>query len=439
MSALTYSQYLQYRSTPTCIIFGPTGTPGPAGPSGPTGPQGIPGYSLGAQYYFVQNQNTTVTGATGSIPGGILQPVPGPNPGPNASYIGSTYQGYFTQTRGGLTGPIIGQFTSAVGVPGVSSIAPGTWTFYNNIYAFPTPADPPPWTIPTIGTTGVNAYVTLSIVDGGPEQTIFTTKNTSVPITGLNDTPIHMTYTLPAAYTVNNPSTAYLRATYYADYIPPGNCVELWTQGDSVGYVSTTLPATNAPTGSQGPTGAPGPGGPAGIGFTGPIGPTGNTGSVGPIGPMAAPGCIMMYGGMTGTIPAGWLACDGSAVSRSTYIGLFNSIGTIYGVGDNTTTFNLPNLAGRVPIGAGTAIGATGATAKILAQTGGEETHTLITAEMPSHAHSGVANSALNTYAPGNGIPVAQAFYNGFTTPTGGDQPHNNLQPYLVLNYIIKT
>ena len=147
----------------------------------------------------------------------------------------------------------------------------------------------------------------------------------------------------------------------------------------------------------------------------------------------------MMYGGMTGTIPAGWLACDGSAVSRSTYIALFNSIGTIYGVGDNTTTFNLPNLAGRVPIGAGTAIGATGATAKILAQTGGEETHTLTIPEMPSHAHSGVANSALNTYAPGNGIPVAQAFYNGFTTPTGGDQPHNNLQPYIVLNYIIKT
>ena len=278
MSALPYSQYLQFKQNPSCIIAGPSGA------TGPTGSPGQNGYSFGANYYFVQSQNTIVTGPTGSSPGGVLQATPGTNPGPNASYAGSTYEGYFTQTRGGLTGPIIGQFTSAVGVPGVTSIAPGTWTFYNNIYAFPTPADPQPWAIPTAGTTGVNAYVILSIVDGGPEQTIFTTKNTSVPITGLNDAPILMTYTLPTAYTVNNPSTAYLRATYYADYIPPGNSVELWTQGDSVGYVTTTLPATNAPTGPQGPTGAPGPGGPAGTGYTGPAGPTGSTGPTGPQG-----------------------------------------------------------------------------------------------------------------------------------------------------------
>jgi microcystin-dependent protein len=350
----------------------------------------------------------------------VLQATPGSNPGPNASYIGSTYQGYFTQTRGGLTGPIIGQFTSAIGVPGVTSIAPGTWTFYNNIYAFPTPVDPQPWAIPTAGTTGVNAYVRLSIVDGGPEQTIFTTKNTSVPITGLNDAPVLMTYTLPTAYTVINPSTAYLRATYYADYIPPGNCVELWTQGDSVGYVSTTLPATNAPTGPQGPTGAPGPGGPAG-----------------PAGPGGAPvGSIIMYGGPAA--PLGWLLCDGSTYSNSLYPNLSAILTNTYG-GTPGIDFNVPNLQGRVPIGVGTAVGATGATAKTLGQTGGEETHTLTVPEMPSHAHSGVADSAQNTYAPGNGIPVPQAYYNGITTPAGGDQPHNNLQPYIVLNYIIKT
>jgi hypothetical protein len=300
MSALTYSQYLQFKQNPTCIIGGPTGPAGPAGSNGtngiagapggtgatgPTGSPGQNGYSFGANYYLVQSQNTIVTGPSGSSPGGVLVATPGPNPGPNASYIGSTYQGYFTQTRAvstGSTGAIIGQFTSAVGVPGVSSIAPGTWTFDNNIYAFPTPVDPQPWAIPTIGTTGVNAYVTLSIVDGGPEQTIFTTKNTSVPIDGLSDAPILMSYTLPTAYTINNPSTAYLKARYYADYIPVGNSVELWTQGDSVGYVTTTLPAANAPTGPQGPTGSSGPAGPTGL--TGPTGPTGS-GSTGPTGP----------------------------------------------------------------------------------------------------------------------------------------------------------
>jgi microcystin-dependent protein len=156
---------------------------------------------------------------------------------------------------------------------------------------------------------------------------------------------------------------------------------------------------------------------------------------------MAAPGCIMMYGGMTGTIPTGWLSCDGSDVSRSTYIGLFNSIGTIYGAGDNVTTFNLPNLQGRVPVGPGTAVGAAGATAKILSQTGGEETHTLSAAEIPPHTHS------FFQYLFGGGSNIQTLFGNGGTpsvntTDNGAGLlglPHNNLQPFIVLNYIIKT
>jgi microcystin-dependent protein len=444
MSALTYSKYLQFRSNPACVIMGPSGPAGPAGPAGPTGPQGTPGYSLGAQYYFVQNQNTIVTGTNGPSPVGILQSLPGPNPGPNASYTGSIYSGYYTQTRAvsvGSTGPIIGEFVSAVGVPGVTSIAPGTWTFYNNIYAFPTPTDPQPWAIPTTGTPNVNAYVTLSIVDGGLEFPIFSTKNRAVPVNGLSDAPVIITYAMPTAFSITNPLTSYLRARYFVEYIPPGNCVELWTQGDSVGYVVTTLPSTSAPTGSAGPTGPIGPGGPASVGPAGPTGPTGNTGGVGPVGPMAVPGSIVMYAGMTGTIPTGWLACDGSAISRSTYTPLYNVIGVIYGNGDGTTTFNLPNLQGRVPIGPGTAVGAAGATTKNLAQIGGEETHTLTAAEIPPHTHS------FFQYLFGGGPTVQTLFGNGGTpsintTDTGAGLlgvPHNNLQPFIVLNYIIKT
>jgi microcystin-dependent protein len=81
--------------------------------------------------------------------------------------------------------------------------------------------------------------------------------------------------------------------------------------------------------------------------------------------------------------PAGWLICDGSAVPRTgQYAALFNLIGTTYGVGDNTTTFNLPNLQGRFPVGR-----SADAEFVSLGQSGGEKAHTLTTGEMPSHAH----------------------------------------------------
>lgn len=80
------------------------------------------------------------------------------------------------------------------------------------------------------------------------------------------------------------------------------------------------------------------------------------------------------------TAPAGFLECDGSAVSRDTYATLFDVIGTTYGTGDGSTTFNLPDLSGKVALGV--------SSNHALATSGGEETHALTSSEIPSHTHS---------------------------------------------------
>lgn len=85
------------------------------------------------------------------------------------------------------------------------------------------------------------------------------------------------------------------------------------------------------------------------------------------------------------SVPTGWLDCDGSEVSRTTYAALFAVIGTTWGAGDTTTTFNIPDLRGRAPIGVGTG---SGLTARALASNGGGETHTIAENNLPPHAHS---------------------------------------------------
>ena len=138
-------------------------------------------------------------------------------------------------------------------------------------------------------------------------------------------------------------------------------------------------------------------------------------------------GVIQMYAGSSA--PSGWLICNGQAISRITYAALYAVIGTTYGTGDGSTTFNVPNLQGRVPIGV--------SNTHTLGSTGGEETHTLTIAEMPSHNHS------VNPYGKtGNGDYFSSTSILGdritYTHSTGGDQPHNNMQPYITLSYIIK-
>lgn len=199
------------------------------------------------------------------------------------------------------------------------------------------------------------------------------------------------------------------------------------------------------------------------------------------------------------TAPSGWLLCNGSAISRTTYADLFTAIGTTYGVGDGSTTFNIPDLRGRVAVGTDSSQ----TEFDVLGETGGSKTQTLTTAQLPLHSHSTPALSG--TFTSGN--PSANHTHSGSTTSdshyhstntagdassylsgstvnmrytdtgsptlntssdshahsfttggvsawhthnttvsfdantsgdTGSGEGHNNLQPYVVLNYIIK-
>jgi microcystin-dependent protein len=159
------------------------------------------------------------------------------------------------------------------------------------------------------------------------------------------------------------------------------------------------------------------------------------------------PGAVQEFAGSTA--PYGFLLCDGSLVSRTTYATLFAVLGVVFGAGDGSTTFALPNHAGRVAAGKGTGTFAT------LGATGGAETVTLTAAEMPSHTHTQNAHSHdLRRGEYGNARREEIALSSGGSAQTsgagifsatatnqntGGGGAHNNLQPFIVLNFIIKT
>ena len=144
-------------------------------------------------------------------------------------------------------------------------------------------------------------------------------------------------------------------------------------------------------------------------------------------------GAITSYAGSTA--PTNWLICDGRAISRVTYSDLFNAIGTIYGSGDGNTTFNLPNLKGRVVVGKDTLQ----TEFDTLGETGGEKTHTLTINEIPSHYHSiYVDETGTGGIWGPMGTQQQSLQRNAITGNTGGGQAHNILQPYITLNYIIK-
>jgi microcystin-dependent protein len=160
-------------------------------------------------------------------------------------------------------------------------------------------------------------------------------------------------------------------------------------------------------------------------------------------------GSVLPYAGLLATIPAGWFACQGQEVNRTTYATLFTTLGSgqYYGVGNGSSTFNLPDLQTRIPVGYSMA----GGTFSPLGQKGGAETHTLTIDQMPSHAHqwTGVGLSALNIPTANNDDFVGGDASTGVTGPAnpevgngikprGGGLAHNNLQPFIVMHFIIK-
>ena len=151
-------------------------------------------------------------------------------------------------------------------------------------------------------------------------------------------------------------------------------------------------------------------------------------------------GEIRMFGG--NFAPAGWMFCAGQLLPISEYETLFNLIGTTYG-GDGQSTFALPNLSGRIPIHFGNGF--------ILAETGGVESVTLTTQQIPAHSHPLLANSqaATETTPSTNAVPASPSalIYNNLTPYTtmspatisavGGSQPHENRPPFLTVSFII--
>lgn len=154
-------------------------------------------------------------------------------------------------------------------------------------------------------------------------------------------------------------------------------------------------------------------------------------------------GEIRMFGGSFA--PAGWAFCDGQPMPISENDALFTLIGTTYG-GDGQETFNLPNLQSRVPMHAGTQGGIT----YQLGEMAGVESVTLTTNQIPIHTHAYLAsNTTATTQLPGGNIAAQGVgqIYTSANSPillspqsvgaTGGSQPHENLQPYLCISFII--
>lgn len=141
------------------------------------------------------------------------------------------------------------------------------------------------------------------------------------------------------------------------------------------------------------------------------------TASFNPVPPV---GSMIMFAG--GTAPSGYFICDGSAVSRTTYADLFAVIGVTYGVGNGSSTFNLPDMRGRNPVGAGTG---SGLTARTLGTQAGSETHTLSVSEMPSHDHTGSTTSSAGGHSHAGSTADAGGSHShsvpGYNTGTGTD------------------
>lgn len=150
-------------------------------------------------------------------------------------------------------------------------------------------------------------------------------------------------------------------------------------------------------------------------------------------------GTILPYTGSDSELPTGYMLCDGAELSRTDYSDLFAVIGTSFGAGNGSSTFNLPNLKGKVLTG----LDSNDEDFASMGATGGEKEHTLTIEEMPSHKHTwtlgaNVVANATATSAVTNFNSTSGGLGVATMNNTGGGEAHNILQPYVVVNYIIK-
>jgi microcystin-dependent protein len=157
-------------------------------------------------------------------------------------------------------------------------------------------------------------------------------------------------------------------------------------------------------------------------------------------------GEIRLFGG--NFAPQGWVFCDGQTLPISFYEALFNLIGTTYG-GDGQESFNVPDLRGRVPLHQGVG---PGLSPRSIGEFSGTETVTLNSQQLPSHSHPPLGNTVSSKASPANSVWSADgggnvAAYSTLAPTvamsasaialTGGSQPHNNMQPFVTINYIM--
>ena len=157
-------------------------------------------------------------------------------------------------------------------------------------------------------------------------------------------------------------------------------------------------------------------------------------------------GSIIQYAGVG--LPTGWLACNGQAVSRAAYPDLFAALMTTWGAGDGSTTFNVPDLRSRSPIGAyvaGAPLGTDSRGAPLaqrpIGSVGGEQEHVLTEAELAKHKHTwqyGVERDDANSGGSYNEFTQIPGSHTTAIGATGGDAPHNNMSPYAAVFFIIK-
>jgi microcystin-dependent protein len=404
---------------------GPAGLQGPKGDAGPAGPQGTPGLPGFVTLPF------SGTGDAGNWPNSLLTitsagysawAIAGKSTGANGSglygeapafgVVGRSSAAWGIAVRGDAGGTNLGAGRGNIGVEGIG----GNYGVYG------------------AGRVGVRGDATGGYdgadraggvgVEGLGATYGVVARGTTAPLL------------LERAGTAGPPSSGIHRAgELFVDaggvlfYCKVSGTPGTWVALDEAGPVG--------PAGPSGATGAIGPQGPQGVpGDQGPAGPAGPQGPTGPSNPV---GTVLTFAGRNA--PDGYLICDGRMVSRSQYAALFAVIGDIYGSGDLVTTFHLPDMRGRATIGAGAS---TGLSARTVGDRIGAERHTLTVTEMPSHDHQPLSPSTYFATVE-HGVAGGHLFGGGSwarqdtrTASTGGGQSHNNMQPSIVMNYIIK-